>query len=184
MDGIEVCRQLRTFSQAYVLMLTGRTDEVDRIVGLTVGADDYVTKPFSPREISARVEALLRRARPAAGAAPEAPVAPASTQRRFGALAIDPEAREVTVDDQHVELTRTEFQILDALTENARRVLTRAQLRERVWGGGWFGDDHAVDVHVSNLRRKLAAAGAAQAVATVRGVGYRLAPALAQAVGP
>jgi DNA-binding response OmpR family regulator len=183
MDGIEVCRQLRTFSDAYVLMLTGRTDEVDRIVGLTVGADDYVTKPFSPREISARVEALLRRARPAAVAAPEAAAAPASTGRRFGALLIDPEAREVTIDDQHVELTRTEFQILDALTENARRVLTREQLRERVWGGGWFGDDHAVDVHVSNLRRKLAAAGAAQAVATVRGVGYRLAPALAQAVG-
>ena len=179
-DGLEVCRVLRTFSDAYVLMLTGRADEVDRIVGLTVGADDYVTKPFSPREVLARVDALLRRPRAGGAAATSAPAAPepAPSGRRFGPVAVHPEARECTVDDEHVELTRTEFEILDALTENPRTVLTREQLRERVWGGGWFGDDHAVDVHVSNLRRKLARRGAPEVVATVRGVGYRLAPAL------
>jgi DNA-binding response OmpR family regulator len=160
-------------------MLTGRAEEVDRIVGLTVGADDYVTKPFSPREVLARVDALLRRPRvgAAAGAAPAA-AEPAATGRRFGPVAVHPEARECTVEDVPVELTRTEFEILDALTENPRTVLTREQLRERVWGGGWFGDDHAVDVHVSNLRRKLSRHGAPEVVATVRGVGYRLAPAL------
>ncbi len=172
LDGVEVCRRLRTFSSAYVLMLTGRSDELDRVVGLTVGADDYVTKPFSPREVQARVEALLRR--------PRTPVTAdaAPSGRRFGPLQVDVEAREVRVDGVEVELTRTEFALVDALTEQPRRVLTREQLRDRVWGGGWFGDDHAVDVHVSNLRKKLTAAGAGTVVATVRGVGYRLAPGL------
>ncbi len=185
-DGVEVCRRLRTFSQAYVLMLTGRADEVDRIVGLNMGADDYVTKPFSPREVLARVEALLRRMRPA-GDPPEAPpaAAPVAAEhpgvRRFGPLLLDLEAREVAVDGVQVELTRTEFELLDALTEAPRRVHTRDALRERGWGGGWFGDDHAVDVHVSNLRRKLRKAGAADVVTTVRGVGYRLSPAVQQA---
>jgi DNA-binding response OmpR family regulator len=173
-DGLEVCRQLRTFSDAHVIMLTAKSDEIDRVVGLTVGADDYVTKPFSARELAARVEAALRRRR----AATPAPTAAADRTRRFGDLAVDVDAREVRVAAAALEMTKIEFDILDALTENPRLVLSRAQLRERVWGGGWFGDDHAVDVHVSNLRRKLASAGAPSVVATVRGVGYRLSPAL------
>jgi DNA-binding response OmpR family regulator len=181
LDGVEVCRQLRTFTEAYVLMLTARADEIDRVVGLTMGADDYVTKPFSPRELGLRVDALLRRRRPAPAAPPEPEPAPAAEDdgaRQFGALRLDPESREVHIDGKLVETTRMEFDLLDALTEAPKRVLTRPQLRERVWGGGWFGDDHAVDVHVSNLRKKLAAAGAPAVVATVRGVGYRLAPDL------
>jgi DNA-binding response OmpR family regulator len=181
-DGVEVCRELRTFTEAYVLMLTARTDEIDRVVGLTMGADDYVTKPFSPRELGLRVDALLRRRRPGPEAA-EAPPAPADATRSFGVLRLDPEAREVRVGADLVETTRMEFDLLDALTEAPKRVITRAQLRERVWGGGWFGDDHAVDVHVSNLRKKLTAAGAPPVIATVRGVGYRLSPDLAGKAG-
>ena len=191
LDGIEVCRQLRTRSDAYILMLTARTDEVDRIVGLSVGADDYVTKPFSPREVQARVQALLRRPRglggapaagpPSAGAftapAPANGAGPADDAlpiRRFGALGVDVDARRVDVDDDTVDLTKIEFDLLDALTENPRRVLTRGQLRDRVWGGEWMADDHAVDVHMSNLRRKLRASGAPDVIVTVRGVGYRI----------
>ncbi|MGQ0843967.1 MAG: response regulator [Sporichthyaceae bacterium] len=173
-DGVEVCRQLRTFSQAFVLMLTARSDEIDRVVGLTMGADDYVTKPFSPRELGLRVDAMLRRARPSAP--PPEPAPAEEVGRRFGPLSVDPEAREIRVEGALVETTRMEFDLLDALTEAPRRVLTRAALRERVWGGGWFGDDHAVDVHVSNLRKKLAQRGAPKVIVTVRGVGYRLAP--------
>jgi DNA-binding response OmpR family regulator len=179
MDGVEVCRRLRATSDAYVLMLTARTDEIDRVVGLSVGADDYVTKPFSPREVQARVQALLRR--PRVIAAPPAPSAaavaetPENAIRVIGRLRIDPDARQVTVDDRHVTLTRIEFEFLDALCEQPKRVLTRAQLRDRGWGGDWLADDHAVDVHMSNLRRKLRAAGADDAIVTVRGVGYRLA---------
>ncbi len=177
-DGVEVCRQLRTFTEAYVLMLTARTEEIDRVVGLTMGADDYVTKPFSPRELGLRVDALLRRRRPAAAPPEPTPPPDADAGRSFGVFAIDPESREVRVGGAVVETTRMEFDLLDALTEAPKRVLTRAALRERVWGGGWFGDDHAVDVHVSNLRKKLAAAGAPSVIATVRGVGYKLAPDL------
>jgi DNA-binding response OmpR family regulator len=174
-DGVEVCRQLRAFSDAFVLMLTTRSDEIDRVVGLTMGADDYVTKPFSPRELGLRVDAMLRRARPAARA-PEPSAALDGAVRAFGPLSLDPDSREVRIHGKLVETTRMEFDILDALTEVPKRVLTRAVLRERVWGGGWFGDDHAVDVHMSNLRRKLAQSGAPKVIATVRGVGYRLAP--------
>lgn len=198
LDGLEVCRQLRTTSDTYVLMLTARTDEIDRIVGLSVGADDYVTKPFSPREVLARVQAMLRRPRaidaviPAAqapaGQAPAearpsqappaeaaaAPAAPATDARSFGALCIDPNSREVTVSGAPIPLTKLEFDLLDALSENPGWVLSRPQLRDRVWGGDWLADDHAVDVHMSNLRRKLRAAGAEDPIATVRGVGYRI----------
>lgn len=178
-DGVEVCRQLRTFSQAFVLMLTARADEIDRVVGLTMGADDYVTKPFSPRELGLRVDAMLRRARPVASV-PEPVAASDGHLRRFGPLTLDPDSREIRIDGKLVETTRMEFDILDALTEVPKRVLTRAVLRERVWGGGWFGDDHAVDVHMSNLRKKLAQSGAPKVIATVRGVGYRLAPEIAE----
>jgi DNA-binding response OmpR family regulator len=163
-DGVEVCRRLRRFSNAYVLMLTGRAEEVDKLIGLSVGADDYLTKPFSPRELLARVQAMLRRPRDLAGTDDVAEPGP---------VEIDLEAREVRVAGEVVVLTKIEFDLLAALMENVRQVHTRDQLRERVWGGSWLADDHAVDVHMSNLRRKLSATGEAGMIATVRGVGYR-----------
>jgi DNA-binding response OmpR family regulator len=171
MDGVEVCRRLRTFSDAYIVMLTGRQEEVDKLIGLSVGADDYVTKPFSARELVARVRAMLRRPRSGAVAATDG----AQRLRRVGELDIDVAAREVKVAGRVVELTRIEFDLLDALSERPRVALTRAQLLERVWGPTWFGDDHVVDVHVSKLRQKLGDdARAPRHVRTVRGFGYRL----------
>jgi DNA-binding response OmpR family regulator len=168
MDGVEVCRQLRTFTDAYVVMVTGRQEEVDKLIGLSVGADDYVTKPFSPRELVARIRAMLRRPRTVAAPA-------ARNMRRVGPIEIDVAAREVKVDGRLVELTRIEFDLLDALSERPRVALTRGQLLERVWGPNWFGDDHVVDVHVSKLRQKLGDdARAPRQLRTVRGVGYRL----------
>jgi DNA-binding response OmpR family regulator len=161
-DGIEACRRLRTFSDAYVILLTALDSETDRVVGLSVGADDYVTKPYSPRELVARIRAMQRRPREHASAAPV---------REFGALRIDPGAREVTVDGGAVELSRTEFDLLSTLASEPRMTLSRQQLLERVWGEGWFGDDHVIDVHMSNLRRKL---GDPAYIATVRGYGYRM----------
>ncbi|MCS7480338.1 response regulator transcription factor [Umezawaea endophytica] len=169
-NGLEVCSRLRDFSNAYVLMLTARVDEVDKLVGLSTGADDYLTKPFSPRELVARIQAMLRRPK-ALGATPAAPV---PTERVVGPVRLDVQAHEVTVDGAHVELTKLEFALLDLLTENVRLVRTRDQLRRRAWGEPWLADDHAVDVHLSNLRRKLASAGATGFIATVRGVGYRV----------
>ena len=165
-DGVEACRQIRAFSDAYIVMLTARAEEVDKVVGLSTGADDYVTKPFSPPELVARVRAMLRR--PRAGAVADAP-------RRFGALEIDPVAREVRVDGASIELTKLEFDLLDALSAEPRVAFSRAQLLERVWGPDWFGDDHVVDVHLANLRRKLGDdAAAPRYIRTVRGVGYRM----------
>jgi DNA-binding response OmpR family regulator len=162
-DGVEVCRQLRTFSDAYVLMLTARGEEVDRIVGLSVGADDYMVKPFSPRELVARVKALLRRPRTTATAA----AAPG--------LGVDLGRRRVTVDGEPVELTFLEFEVLAALAREPGLVLTRQQLLDRVWGHDYVGDDHLIDVHVGKLRRKLGDDPAApRFVETVRGVGFRL----------
>jgi DNA-binding response OmpR family regulator len=169
-DGVEVCRQLRTFSDAYVIMLTARTDEVDKLIGLSVGADDYLTKPFSPRELVARVKAMLRRPRTAGSDS-------ASPARRIGGLTVDPQAREVHVAGQPIELTRTEFDILDALSAHPRTVFTRSRLVEAVWGNGWIGDDHLVDVHIGHLRRKLGDDPAApHCILTVRGIGYRMGP--------
>jgi DNA-binding response OmpR family regulator len=170
LDGIEVCRQLRTFSDCYVVMLTARSDEVDKLVGLGVGADDYLTKPFSPRELVARVRAMLRRPRTAdAIGGREEPA------RIFGPLQVDVVAREVHVDGSAVELTRTEFDLLAALSARPRMAFTRRQLIEAVWGDGWVGDEHLVDVHVGHLRRKLGDDPAApRFVRTVRGVGYRM----------
>src|SRR3954453_17174430 len=166
-DGVEVCRQLRTFTDAYVVMVTGRQEEVDKLIGLSVGADDYVTKPFSARELVARVRAMLKRPRTGDPAAPPA--------RGVRALEVDPAAREARLGGEVVELTRIEFDLLDALSERPRTALTRGQLLERVWGPNWFGDDHLVDVHVSKLRQKLGDdARAPRYIRTVRGVGYRL----------
>jgi len=174
-DGVEVCRQLRTFSDAYVVMLTARDTEMDTIVGLSVGADDYITKPFSPRELVARIRAMLRRPRTvgipvgvAAGAVP----APA---RVFGPLTIDVAGRQVFLDGELIALTRTEFDILAALSARPGQVLSRRQLIDAVWGEPWVGNDHLVDVHLGHLRRKLGDdAGEPRFVFTVRGVGYRM----------
>jgi DNA-binding response OmpR family regulator len=166
-DGVEVCRELRSFSDAYVVMVTARDDEVDKIVGLTVGADDYVTKPFSPRELAARIRAMRRR-----------PRIPAQREARdFGHLVIDPSAREVIVDGDEVELTRIEFDILELLSGSPRRTFTREQLLEHVWGD-WFGDDHVIEVHMGKLRKKLGeSASRPRHIRTLRGVGYRFEPA-------
>jgi DNA-binding response OmpR family regulator len=155
-------------------MLTARDTEVDKIVGLAVGADDYVTKPFSPRELVARVRAMLRRPR-----RPSSDSADGRHEntppRRFGALLIDLDGREVHVDAGPIALTRTEFDILAALSGRPGVVLTRRQLLESVWGDSWVGADNIVDVHVGHLRRKLGDnATASRYVVTVRGVGYRM----------
>jgi DNA-binding response OmpR family regulator len=168
MDGIEVCRQLRQFSDAYVIMLTSRDEEFDRVLGLAVGADDYVTKPFSARELSMRIKAMQRR--------PRRPAAIVDL-RDYGNLKIDGSAREVFVDGARVDLTRIEFDLLDVLSSAPRRALGRRTLLERVWGNDWFGDDHVVDVHLANLRRKIGEpATHPRNIKTVRGIGYRFDP--------
>jgi two-component system alkaline phosphatase synthesis response regulator PhoP len=164
MDGLELLSRLRRESDVYVIMLTARTEETDKIVGLSVGADDYVTKPFSPRELTARVKAALRRIQAGAGSGPEKSVL------SFQHVRIDTGARQVTVDDHPIELTAIEFDLLKALAENRGRVLTREQLLEKVWGGEYFGEMRVVDVHLGHVRQKL---GNADLLATVRGVGYR-----------
>ena len=177
-DGLEVCRRLRRFSDAYVLMLTARDDDVDKVVGLSVGADDYVVKPASPRELLARASAMLRRPRRIAGA--DAVTAAEAPPRTVGDLVLDPVARSVTVAGRGVELTRTEFDLLATLTARPRAAWTRRQLVEAVWGPDWFGDEHVVDVHLAHLRRKLGDDPARpRYVRTVRGVGYGLGPGTA-----
>jgi DNA-binding response OmpR family regulator len=167
-DGMEVCRRLRQFSDCYIIMLTARDDEVDKLVGLTVGADDYLTKPFSHRELVARVKVMLRRPRRPAEAAP-------ADVLTVGALRIDPAAREVHLDDQPVALTPTEFDLLAALATNPRMVLSRRQLIDAVWGPAWVGDERMIDVHVRNLRRKLRDdATDPRFIRTIRGAGYRI----------
>lgn len=171
-DGLEVCRQLRTFSDAYVVMLTARDTEVDTIVGLSVGADDYMTKPFSPRELVARIHAMLRRPRAVARRTDAAAEPP---PRVFGDLRIDVSGREVTVGGEPITLTRTEFDVLAALSARPGLVYSRRQLLEAVWGDDWFGNEHLIDVHIGHLRRKLGDDPAKpRYVSTVRGVGYRM----------
>jgi DNA-binding response OmpR family regulator len=167
LDGIEVCRRIREFSDCYVVMVTARDEEFDRVLGLTMGADDYVTKPFSPRELTARIRAMRRR--PRVSAAPDL--------RRFEELEVDPVAREVRLQGSVVELTKIEFDILDLLSGSPRRTFERGQLMNEVWGSEWVGDDHVIDVHLANLRRKLGESASAQRhIHTVRGVGYRFEP--------
>lgn len=175
-DGVEVCRQLRTFSDAYVVMLTARDTEIDTIVGLTVGADDYVTKPFSPRELVARIRAMLRRPRAVGAPVPISGEAGEEARpRMFGPLSIDVAGRQVTLDGEPITLTRTEFDILAALSSRPGVVWSRRQLINTVWGEPWVGNDHLVDVHVGHVRRKLGDNPAApRFVVTVRGVGYRM----------
>jgi DNA-binding response OmpR family regulator len=184
-DGVEVCRVLRTFSDAYVVMLTARADEIDKLIGLSVGADDYLTKPFSPRELVARIRTMLRRPRtgiPGLASASEAVDGGAAGTggppvRRFGALTIDPTAREVTLNDILIHLTRTEFDVLDTLSEHPRQAFTRRQLIDRVWDSDWVGDEHLVDIHIGHIRRKLDDDSTdPRYILTVRGIGYRMGP--------
>jgi len=163
-DGIELLSRLRRESNVYVIMLTARTDETDKIVGLSVGADDYVTKPFSPRELVARVKAALRRIETDVSLCGEGGVL------SFKHILIDVGARKVTLDDNPIDLTTIEFDLLKTLAENRGRVLSREQLLEKVWGGEYFGEMRVVDVHLGHIRQKL---GSDELIVTVRGVGYR-----------
>jgi DNA-binding response OmpR family regulator len=175
LDGLEVCRQLRQFSDAYVIMLTARAEEIDTILGLTVGADDYLTKPFSPRELVARIKALLRRPRQTATTphTRSEPLDETPAPQHWDDLTIDEAQHEVTLHGQPIELTAREFALLLALARHPGRVFTRTQLLEHVWGDAYY-DDHVVDVHIGNLRKKLEADLAhPQYLETVRGVGYR-----------
>jgi two-component system alkaline phosphatase synthesis response regulator PhoP len=166
-DGIEVCRRIRKSSDVPILMLTARDEDVDKIIGLEVGADDYLTKPFNPRELVARVKSILRRA------APERRQIE-SKQLRHGELVIDAGRREVHVGEQEIQLAPKEFDLLWELLDHRGLVLTRDQLLERVWGYTFAGDTRTVDVHVRQLRRKL---GDASPIVTVWGVGYKVTPA-------
>ena len=169
LDGVEVCRIIRTFSDCYIIMLTAREDEIDKLIGLGVGADDYITKPFSPREVVARAQAAVRRPRLSKLTTPQT-----GDLLRFNGLTLDLAAREVSLSDGPVHLTRTEFDLLVALAQAPRRVFSRRQLVDAVWGEGWGGDEHIVDVHIAHLRSKLGEAATEPLfIDTVRGVGYR-----------
>lgn len=171
LDGVEVCRQIRTRSNCYILMLTARSDEVDKLIGLSVGADDYMTKPFSPRELVARVQVLMRRPR----SGPPDSSSELPDPILVGPLSIDLHIREVLLDGAVIDLTRTEFDVLAALAAQPRLVLGRIQILQSVWGPAWVGDEHVVDVHIGHIRRKLNDDPVTpRFIETVRGVGYRL----------
>ena len=165
--GLDVLREIRRSSSVYVIVLSARAEEADKLVGLELGADDYLTKPFSPRELVARIRAVLRRRRDDADAS--------DAVLRFDGLVVDPARREVHVDDAAVELTTLEFDLLATLADAPGRVFTRSQLVEHVWGRDFYGDERIVDVHVRNLRKRLGdRADEPRFVGTVRGVGYKL----------
>ena len=167
-DGIEVLREVRRVSDVYVILLTARAEETDKLIGLSVGADDYVTKPFSPRELVARVKAVLRRGRDIGDQGGDTLV--------FDGITVDLARREVIRKGKVVELTALEFDLLAALASSPGRVFSRRQLLERVWGWDFFGEERVVDVHIRNLRKALDDdASAPEVIGTVRGVGYRLA---------
>ena len=167
-DGIEVCRQIREFTDAHVIMLTARCDEVDRLLGLTLGADDYMIKPFSPPELATRIETLLSRPR-------DTTVGPAPADRLLvGEIELDPVARDVWIDGETIDLTSIEFDLLGALLTRPATVFSRQMLLEQVWGTDSCDDHNVVDVHVANLRKKIDTNGTGH-IRTVRGVGYRMA---------
>lgn len=179
-DGFEVCREIRAESDVPVLMLTAKGEEVDRILGLELGADDYITKPFSPRELIARLRAVLRRVRtegdpgpaPAAGTASDSEREQAPRSVSLAGLEVDAVAREVHCRGEPVALTPKEFDLLYLLASNPRRAFSREELLERVWGFDFFGDMRTVDVHVKRLRKKLGSVGP-RVIRTVWGVGYK-----------
>lgn len=167
-DGFEVCRSVRRLSDVPIVMVTARADTHDVVAGLEAGADDYLTKPFAPKELSARIRALLRRARP---------TVPGNPRLRFGDLEIVPQEGVVTRGDEQVHLTKTEFRLLVELANHPGTVFSREDLLEKVWGHGVFGDGRLVDVHVRRLRTKVEADPAnPRHVVTVRGLGYKLQP--------
>ncbi len=163
LDGLDVCRRVRTKSQVPIIFMTARDDEIDRVLGLELGADDYVTKPFSPRELVARVKAILRRV--------EAPQQESSKFELSDHVILDSTRREVTLNGEPVALATREFDLLEFLAGNRGIALSRRQLLDGVWGDDWIGDDRTVDVHVRQLRKKL---GDDIGLATIWGVGYRL----------
>jgi DNA-binding response OmpR family regulator len=184
MDGIEVCRRIRESSDCYIVIVSARVDEIDRLIGLEVGADDYMLKPFSPRELRARVAALFRRPRASAapgGAADEPGPADAATDQsriRCGAgLVIHTARREVTINDEVVDLTRIEYDVLNHLATRLSRVCTREDMVLDIWSSQLTHDTHLVDVHVANLRGKLRRHSDTKWIHTIRGIGYRLDPA-------
>lgn len=166
MDGLSLLTELRKTSDVYVIMLTAKTEEVDKVVGLSIGADDYLTKPFSPRELVARIKAALRRIQ--SKRSPQQ----AATMYEFDHLRVDPAGYQVWVDGEPVELTTIEFNLLLTLIEHSGIVLSREQLLERVWGTNYYGETRVVDVHIGNLRKKL---DRPDMIVTVRGIGYRFA---------
>lgn len=178
-DGIEACRRIREISDAYVVMITARDDEIDRLLGLETGADDFIAKPFSARELKARVNAMFRRPRTSDGAPvpPEAAAPPGDDNEvlEHGPLRVDVDGRRAFRDDEELELTRTEFDLLTELMRTPTRVWTREALLRSVWGTEWASDTHLVEVHIGNLRRKLGEVrGGPRFIRTVRGVGYRM----------
>jgi DNA-binding response OmpR family regulator len=164
-DGLDVCRRLRARGDVPIIVISARSDETDRVVGLEIGADDYVTKPFGVREVIARIRAVMRRVRPPLDEQERA------EPDRYGRLAVDRRARRVYLDGAEVPLTPKEYDLLAFLTEEPGALMTREQIMEAVWDANWFGPTKTLDVHVAALRRKLAGA---VAVETVRGVGFRL----------
>lgn len=168
MDGFEALNEIRRLSDVYVILLTARAEETDRIIGLSVGADDYVTKPFSPRELVARVKAVLRRSRTGTAVG-------SADRLMFDSVIVDVGRREVFRDESVVDLTALQFDLLATLAESPGRVFTRRQLIERVWGWDFFGDERIVNAHIRNLRNALGDDAAdPQVIGTVRGVGYKL----------
>ncbi|MGC3988123.1 MAG: response regulator [Chthoniobacteraceae bacterium] len=163
-DGFEVCRQLRTFSQVPVLFLTSRGDEINRVVGLEIGGDDYVVKPFSPRELVARIKAIRRRL------TPQAPATATGASVHYGPIAIDPARFTVTCDGEPVSLTKQEFRLLEILAGQPGRVFTRDQLLDQAWPEGGLVTDRTIDAHIKTLRKKFTAH---DFIETVRGIGYR-----------
>lgn len=164
-DGWEVCRRIRAESNLPILMLTARDDDIDKIVGLEMGADDYMTKPFNPRELVARVRAILRRAETSAEPSP-------SQSRTIGNVILDPSSREVTVSGERVTLRSKEFDLLLTLMDHLNQVLSREQLLDLVWGYEFYGQTRTVDVHIAHLRDKLS--GGNLSIETVWGMGYKL----------
>jgi|SRR5215213_860240 len=181
-DGIEACRRIREISDAYVVMITSRDDEVERLIGLETGADDFLSKPFSPRELNARVNAMFRRPRRGPQSTVGAPGTAGSTSPgaeheilRHGVLTVDVDGRRAFQEDTELSLTRTEFDLLTELMRTPARVWTREALLRSVWDTEWATDTHLVEVHIGNLRRKLGEGkGLTRLIRTVRGVGYRM----------
>jgi DNA-binding response OmpR family regulator len=163
-DGLEVCRRIRATSALPIIFLTARADEIDRVLGLELGADDYLTKPFSPAELVARVKAVLRRT--------DGPQSAEILQA--GSVVVDVGRREIRVDDTPVDFTTKEFELLRFLADRPGLAMSRQQILDNVWGHDWYGDERTVDVHIAQVRKKL---GDSCTISTVRGIGYRLEPA-------